>query len=941
MPLSYALYTGNGTTKDFVFSFPYLSQAHLKVYLDGVVQASGWSLVTPTGPVRFTVAPANGAAIRIQRETPLGVGDRPVVFENGAGINETDLNDAFLQNLYAQQEIEDRKEQTLRFPSTESAPGALPAKTQRSLKVLEFDEQGNPVTARTVSDIVDEATELGADYASAAAEAAQTATEKAAEVVSAAEAAETAKALAQAAAATAAAYQAKLEVGTIGNLRALSVSNLNDGDVVVVRGHGAAGDGGGGSFYRIAASSATDDGGLVIAPTVGTGRWVRLMDGNAISVRWFGARGNGVTDDRPAFLAAFTAAATFGYTVRVPAGEYLISSIINMDAVAFNFPLRVVGEPGTVILGKGLLRVRKDGAGVTKTLAANVAAGSRTLQLTDNAGVQAGHLLFLRTVNQANTSQVVHDQLVQVRAVNGDGTLTITPVKFPFPVTLAFSASTVVTQVTHFPVATDLHFERITFKSVLLNSFNSGSNMFQWIDQFVGRLSIIDCGHTATLEARQVTDEGMYYLPGVCIGRHLIGSRISGGFYETTGYTFWFQWGGNTLITNLSLRNQRHAVTTNNTHDILVSNIISQGGGVLDSHGSWDVFASNIKSTGTPDLNNIRSNGTVTLKDCDLDGDVALGASSYLWYGYIANAADIAWYNTNIRSRAYCHVENCIIRGKLTPGGIVSGYRFRDVRLGSMGPLEVYFANTAHSLLSGVIWDNVRGLDGVQWNYSDPSSRSVVPSVNPSNPLNHAQTWFIPAASASSGRDTFVALIDAHSMNVGRNLMPFVADFARHGRLVVGSGVTKQITVCLLLSKSGNDWPCVGAGGTPSTDASFQQSGVAYSQNNHDIFLNAYGSINHANSTGVNAHVFRDQADFSKFGSFRDFTYNAPGYKVLTVAAYRKATGTTALPAEIVAQVPAGSTADLLRYEIDINVVVTQTGSTLALSFDGFVQRHV
>jgi hypothetical protein len=819
--------------------------------------------------------------------------------------------------------------------------------------MIEFDANGN-LTLISKQSIIDAASAASSGFAQAAANSAQQASDSQAAASQSAEQAaqsladignalseaEASAIAAAAAAAAAASYQAKIEVATISALKALSVASFNDGDVAVVRGHGVANDGGGGMFYRVAASAVTDDNGLVIAPNAGAGRWHRLVDGNAISVRWFGARGNGVTDDRPAFLAAFTAAVTSGFTVRVPAGTYFISSIMNMDAVTFTHPLRVFGEgPGSVILGKGLIRVRKDSAGAFKTLAADVAANSRTIQLTDNTGVAAGHLLYFRTSNQANSANLVYDQLVQVRAVNGDGTLTITPVKFPFPVSLAFSAHTIVTTVTHFPVATDLHFERITFRSILTNAMDSNANVFQWIDQFVGRLSIIDCGHTATLEARDVSTDGMYYLPGICIARQVMGVRIHGGFYETTGYTFWFQWSGNAIVSNVVLRNQRHAFTTNNAHDVIVTDIISQGGGVLDSHGSWDVRASNIKSTGTPNLNNIRSNGSVVLKDSDLDGDVTLsgGASSgYLWDAFVANAADYAWFETNIRNRAYAHVENCVIQGQLNASAPVSEYRLRDLRVGSVGTLENAVNGTTRAV-AAVYWENIRSLDGQILLYSASLSRGVSRNINAGNPMNHARVWFVPAASAASGRDTFIALIGTQAMNCGKTLMPFIADFAQLGRYVVGAGVTKQITVCFMFAGAGNAWPAIGGSNDKvSTDAAFQ-AGV-YSQDYIEMHLNAFGAIFHANSTTIAGHNFRDTADLSKQGTFRDFAYNGDGYKVLTITAFRRA-GSTAIPTDVQAQWPA-ATFNLRRYEIDVNVVVNRTSSTLCLSFAGHV-HHV
>ncbi|HTE18506.1 MAG TPA: hypothetical protein VK689_09005, partial [Armatimonadota bacterium] len=86
--------------------------------------------------------------------------------------------------------------------------------------------------------------------------------------------------------------------------------------VVIAQGCNVPGDGGGGIFYWSA--SGTDDGGTFIVPNATTGAtgvgWRRLHSGE-LSVRWFGARGDGTTD-----AAAFTAALAAGAAVVVPTG---------------------------------------------------------------------------------------------------------------------------------------------------------------------------------------------------------------------------------------------------------------------------------------------------------------------------------------------------------------------------------------------------------------------------------------------------------------------------------------------------------------------------------------------------------------------------------------------------------------------------------------------
>ena len=93
-------YTGNGSTTDYSFTFPYLDTTDIKVTL-ATVATTAYSLLNAT-TVRFNSAPGNGVAIRIYRETAF---DTPkATFYPGSAIRANDLNDNTLQNLYVNQE---------------------------------------------------------------------------------------------------------------------------------------------------------------------------------------------------------------------------------------------------------------------------------------------------------------------------------------------------------------------------------------------------------------------------------------------------------------------------------------------------------------------------------------------------------------------------------------------------------------------------------------------------------------------------------------------------------------------------------------------------------------------------------------------------------------------------------------------------------------------
>ena len=93
-------HTGNGSTTDYAFTFPYIKQADVKVSVNDV-DTTAFSFANAT-TISFDEAPANSAAISIYRNTS----DSGLVatFYPGSAIRSGDLNDNFTQNLYVTQE---------------------------------------------------------------------------------------------------------------------------------------------------------------------------------------------------------------------------------------------------------------------------------------------------------------------------------------------------------------------------------------------------------------------------------------------------------------------------------------------------------------------------------------------------------------------------------------------------------------------------------------------------------------------------------------------------------------------------------------------------------------------------------------------------------------------------------------------------------------------
>jgi hypothetical protein len=104
MPTYYAqvTYTGNGSTTSYAIPFSYIDSSHVKAYINGTLTSA---FTVSTSTLIFTSAPANGATIRIQRETPIDV--RLVDFADGSVLTEADLDRSANQSFYVAQEITD------------------------------------------------------------------------------------------------------------------------------------------------------------------------------------------------------------------------------------------------------------------------------------------------------------------------------------------------------------------------------------------------------------------------------------------------------------------------------------------------------------------------------------------------------------------------------------------------------------------------------------------------------------------------------------------------------------------------------------------------------------------------------------------------------------------------------------------------------------------
>lgn len=144
-----------------------------------------------------------------------------------------------------------------------------------------------------------------------------------------------------------------ITVDNIAALKAQSVVGLPDGQVIMTRGYYTENDGGQGTYVYDSGSVAVDNGGTVIAPAIGTGRFL-LFVANVISVKQFGAKGDGVTDDATPIQNAGTYAASANVTLVFPAPSvsYLCNSQLDLrDIQSIQMDTAAVGGIASTVVG--------------------------------------------------------------------------------------------------------------------------------------------------------------------------------------------------------------------------------------------------------------------------------------------------------------------------------------------------------------------------------------------------------------------------------------------------------------------------------------------------------------------------------------------------------------------------------------------------------------
>ncbi|GAB4035192.1 hypothetical protein GCM10028809_43280 [Spirosoma gilvum] len=141
-----------------------------------------------------------------------------------------------------------------------------------------------------------------------------------------------------------------------------------------------------GLFSYASGSTASADSALVLVPSNGR-RYLRVVEGLGLNVKWFGAKGDSTTDDTRAIQAAINAVCSqIGSStqkptrsVLLPAGTYRVTQIVDLSNTRQTSTL---SRDGITILGEGITRTKILGRTGSGHAIMDV-SGSQWLNLSD------------------------------------------------------------------------------------------------------------------------------------------------------------------------------------------------------------------------------------------------------------------------------------------------------------------------------------------------------------------------------------------------------------------------------------------------------------------------------------------------------------------------------------------------------------------------------
>ncbi len=169
-------YTGNGVTTTFATSWIFYSASHVLVYVNDVLQSSGYTVTgignASGGSVVFSTAPANGAEVVILRSVPYTQATNFQNFDgNPADVTEKQFDLVVMQT----QQLDDALDRAITVPesttlTSNDITGTIDA-TYRAMVISTAGVKASDITEQDLEDLADAVTDAEASATAAAASA--------------------------------------------------------------------------------------------------------------------------------------------------------------------------------------------------------------------------------------------------------------------------------------------------------------------------------------------------------------------------------------------------------------------------------------------------------------------------------------------------------------------------------------------------------------------------------------------------------------------------------------------------------------------------------------------------------------------------------------------------------------------------------------------------
>jgi len=363
-------HTGNGVTTNFAYDFLLLDAADLLVYVNSTLKSinTDYTLTgigNPSGgEVVFASAPANASALLFQRSVVL---ERQTDYQYAGDFQSSTVNRDFDRLVMAHQDTRVFAGRALRLPLSETTTAPLPPVATRALRALGFDASGNPVAIAGAGDASSLALLLQDDSSAI----------NGAALVG---------------------FDASLTypAGSVGQAAKTAVQFPNDvaNSADAAKGSAIVG-------YKMAAAGAV-------------GRTLSDKLAEFVSVKDFGAKGDGVTDDTAAFQAAYAASKN----ILIPRGSYVISGRVGslVDGAGPSFIGQGANLSELILMAGGGLDVSGRGWRISElkfTAGAVVTCAIKTGEVDSNENSELSNCFF---VSNSHVSDGVNQKYFQICA---------------------------------------------------------------------------------------------------------------------------------------------------------------------------------------------------------------------------------------------------------------------------------------------------------------------------------------------------------------------------------------------------------------------------------------------------------------------------------------------------------------------------------------------